>query len=50
MEKKHLKKKLLLGVAGAALIAALVYDKMNKEKVESSDEEDTYNEVESKDE
>ncbi|MDO4535136.1 MAG: hypothetical protein Q4B63_04905 [Clostridium perfringens] len=40
MKKKHLKRKLLLGVAGAALVAALVYDKMNKDNKTTVNTED----------
>lgn len=54
MKKKHLKKKLLLGMAGAALVAAIVYDKINKEKENTStvsaDDEVTSDEVETKEE
>lgn len=38
--KKHIKRNLLVGLAGAALVAAIVYDKMNKEKVAEPKSED----------
>ncbi len=55
MKKKHLKRKLLLGVAGAALVAALVYDKMNKNNkstsaVNTEDEVTSHEVVEDKEE
>ncbi len=39
-KKKHIKRNLLIGLAGVALVAAIVYDKMNKEKVAEAKDED----------
>lgn len=39
-KKKHIKRNLLVGLAGAALVAAIVYDKMNKNKVVEANDED----------
>ena len=47
-KKKHIKRNLLVGLAGAALVAAIVYDKMNKEKqntTTSTEDEVTSDEV-----
>lgn len=39
-KKKHIKRNLLVSLAGAALVAAIVYDKMNKNKVVEANDED----------
>lgn len=50
--KRHFKRNLLIGMAGVALVAAIVYDKMNKDKINTNleEEETSYNEETAKEE